>query len=63
MSNQPGIFVQREPDIRLLNVFEELCKENEQIIFQMHFQLATNDSVAVNRNQVFEDFYSGKGSW
>jgi len=58
MSNPPGFFVQREPDIRLLNVFEELCKENEQIIFQVIFYLATNDSVTVNRNQVFEDFYA-----
>ena len=58
MSNQPGFFVQREPDGRLLNVFERLCKENEQIIFRITFQLATNDSVAVDRNRVFEDFYS-----
>lgn len=58
MSNQLGFFVQREPDNRLLNVFEELCKENEQIIFQIHFQLATSDSIVVNRNQVFEDFYA-----
>lgn len=58
MSNNPGFFVQREPDSRLLNVFEGLCKENEQIIFQISFRLATSDSVSVNRNQVFEDFYS-----
>lgn len=58
MSNQPGFFVQRESDNRLLNVFEELCKGNEQIIFQISFRLATNDSVTVNRNQAFEDFYS-----
>ena len=58
MSNQPGFFVQRDPDSRLLNVFEELCKKNEQIIFQIQFQFATSDSVAVNRNKVFEDFYA-----
>ena len=58
MSNQPGFFVQREPDSRLLNVFEQLCKENEQLIFQIIFNLATTDSVNVNRNRGFEDFYS-----
>jgi hypothetical protein len=57
MSNKPGFFVQRETDNKLLAVFEELCKENEQIIFQVSITLSTSDSVNINRNQSFDDFY------
>jgi hypothetical protein len=57
MSNQPGFFVQRESDNKLLEVFSELCKENEQIIFQVSIALSTNDSVNINRNRAFDDFY------
>jgi hypothetical protein len=57
MSNHPGFFVQREPDTKLLCVFEELCKDNEQVVFQISIVLSTGDSINVNRNNMFEDFY------
>ena len=57
MSNQPGFFIQREPDNRVIQVIGDLCKENEQVIFNVSISLSTGDSVAINRAKVFEDFY------
>lgn len=54
MSNQPGFFIPRLTDKKLIGTFQSICEKHSQHIYCIQFTLATNDNVLLTKNNGLE---------